>query len=95
MDPEISNVEIFEYFSNYGKVTRVTDEYYKDKGFEHVKTGRRLLFLRLADGLRPPPYCIIKNQKMIVSYRGKSKVYFHCNVEGHSRAQWPIQRYKT
>ena len=95
VDPEISNVEIFEYFSNYGKVTRVTDEYYKDKGFEHVKTGRRLVFLRLEDGMRSPPYCIIKNQKMIVSYRGKSKVCFHCNVEGHSRAQCPIQRYKT
>ena len=95
VDPEISNTEIFDYFSNYGHVTRVTDEYYKDEEFKHVKTGRRLVFLRLADGASPPPYCIIKNQKMIVSYRGKSKICFHCNVEGHNRAQCPIQRYKT
>ena len=27
VDPEISNTEIFDYFSNYGHVTRVTDEY--------------------------------------------------------------------
>ena len=95
VDPETSKVEIFEYFSYYGKVTRVTDEYYKDEGFQHVKTGRRLVFLHLEDGMTPPPYCIIKNQKVIVSYRGKNKVCFHCNVEGHSRAQCPIQRYKT
>ena len=60
-----------------------------------MKTGHRLVFLCLADRSSPPPYYIIKNQKMIVSYRGKSKICFHCNVEGHSRAQCPIQRYKT
>ena len=95
VDPEISNDEIFDYFSLYGHVTRVTDELYKEEDFKHVKTGRRLVFIRLAEGSAPPPYCIINNQKMSVSYRGKENVCFHCHVEGHNRAQCPIQAYKT
>ena len=95
VDPEISNDEIFDYFCLYGHVTRVTDEFYKDEDFKHVKTGRRLVFIRLAEGSAPPPYCIINNQKMSVSYRGKENVCFHCHVEGHNRAQCPIQAYKT
>ena len=94
IDPEILNTEIFDYFYNYRHVTRVTDEYYKDEEFKHVKTSRRLVFLHLADRASPPPYCIIKNQKMIVSYKGKSKICFHCNVEGHNRAQCPIRNIK-
>ena len=95
VDPEISNDEIFDYFCLYGHVTRVTDEFYKDEDFKHVKTGRRLVFIRLAEGSTPPPYCIINNQKMSVSFRGKENVCFHCHVEGHNRAQCPIQAYKT
>ena len=96
VDPEIYNTEIFDYFSYYGHVTRVTDEYYKEEDFKHVKTGRRLVFIRLANGSSPPPYCIIKNLlRTIVSYRGKNKICFHCHVEGHSRAQCLIQEYKT
>ena len=95
VDPEISNDEIYDHFCLYGHVTRVTDEYYKDEDFKHVKTGRRLVFIRLAEGSSPPPYCIINNQKMSVSFRGKENVCFHCHVEGHNRAQCPIQDYKT
>ena len=95
VDPEISNDEIFDYFSEYGYVTRVTDEFYKDEDFKHVKTGCRLVFIRLAEGSTPPPYCIVNNQKMSVSYRSKENVCFHCHVEGHNRAQCPVQEYKT
>ena len=95
VDPEISNDEIYDHFCLYGHVTRVTDEFYKDEDFKHVKTGRRLVFIRLAEGSSPPPYCIINNQKMSVSFRGKESVCFHCHVEGHNRAQCPIQDYKT
>ena len=66
VDPEISNLEMFEYFSQYGYVTRVVDELYKEEEYKHVKTGRRLVFIRLMDGASPPPYCLIKNQNMIV-----------------------------
>ena len=84
VDPEISNDEIFDYFCLYGHVTKVTDEFYKDEDF-----------IRLAEGSTPPPYCIINNQKMSVSFRGKENVCFHCHVEGHNRAQCLIQAYKT
>ena len=95
VDPEISNDEIFDYFRLYGHVTRVTDEYYKEEEYKHVKTGRRLVFIRLAEGSTPPPYCVINNQKILVSFRGKENVCFHCHVEGHNRAQCPVQAYKT
>ena len=95
VDPEISNTEIFYYFSYYGYVNRVVDEFYKDEGYTHVNTGRRLVFIRLADGASPPPYCIIKNQKMTVNFRGKSNVCFHCHVEGHGKARCPVQEYRT
>ena len=95
VDPEISNDDIFDYFRLYGHVTRVTDEFYKEEELKHVKTGRRLVFIRLAEGSTPPPYCVINNQKMSVSYRGKENVCFHCHVEGHNRAQCPVQAYKT
>ena len=95
IDPEISNTEIFDYFNMYGTVSRVTHELYKEKGFTHVRTGRRLVFIKLAEGSAPPPYCIIRNQKMSVSFRGKEGACFHCNVEGHGKAQCPLRNYKT
>ena len=61
VDPEISNIEIFEYFSQYGYVSMLTHEFYEENGFTHVKTGRRLVFIRLAEGSSPPPFCIIRN----------------------------------
>ena len=65
VDPEISNTEIFYHFSYYGYVNRVVDGFYKDEGYTHVKTGRRIVFIRLADGASPSPYCIIKNQNVL------------------------------
>ena len=95
VDPEVSDTEILQYFTMYGHVTRMTHELYKEKGFTHVKTVRRLVFIKLAEGSSPPPYCITRNQKMSVSFRGKAGVCFHCNVEGHGKSQCPAREYKT
>ena len=95
VDPEISNTEIYDYFKMYGTVSRVIHELYEGKGFTHMRTGRRLVFIKLAEGSTPPPYCIIQNQKMSVSFRGKVGACFHCNVEGHGKAQCPLRDYKT
>ena len=93
-DPEISNTEIFDYFSQYGYISKVTHEFYKENGFTHVKTGQRLVFIRLAEGSSPPPppFCIIRNQ---VSLRGKTGICYHCNVEGHGKGQCLIRELKT
>ena len=32
---------------------------------------------------------------MAVNFKGKEKVCFHCHVEGHGKAQCPIQEFKT
>ena len=94
VDPENSNIEIFDYFSQHGYVSKVTHEFCKENGFTHAKTGRRLVFIRLAEGSSPPPFCIVRNQKMSVSCRGKTGICFHFNVEGHGKAQCPITEFK-
>ena len=53
VDPEISNTELFDYFSQYGYVSKLTHELYKEQGFIHVKTGRRLVIIRLAEVSSP------------------------------------------
>ena len=81
VDPEIRNSEIRDYFNMYGTVKNVADEYYRDPEFGNVKTGHRLVFIDLYDGHGVPPFCIVRGQKISVSYRGRIPICFHCNVE--------------
>ena len=80
IDPDITNKEIKGYFSLYGNLRGVAYEYYKEVGCEHIRTGRRLVFIELQEGFRPPPYCIIKGRKFLVCYENRQQVCYHCNV---------------
>ena len=95
VDPKIRNSEIRDYFRMYGTVKNVAYEYYRDPEFGKVKTGHRLVFIDLYDGHGVPPFCIVRGQKISVSYRGRRPIWFHCNVEGHTKANCPIAKYKT
>ena len=79
----------------YGTVKNVAYEYYRDPEFGNVKTGRRLVFIDLYEGHGVPPFCIVRGQKISVSYRGCRPICFHCNVEGHMKAKCPIAKFKT
>ena len=95
VDPEIQNSEIHDYFKMYGTVKNVAYEYYRDPEFGNVKTGRQLAFIDLYKGHGVPPFCIVRGQKISVSYRGRRPICFHCNVEGHTKAKCPIVKFKT
>ena len=95
VDPEIRNGEIRDYFKMYGTVKNVAYEYYRDLEFGNVKTGRRLVFIDLYEDHGVPPFCIVRGQKISVSYRGRRPICFHCNVEGHTKAKCPIAKFKT
>ena len=79
----------------YGTVKNVAYEYYRDPEFGNVKTGRRLVFIDLYEGHGVPPFCIVRGQKISVSFRGRRPICFHCNVEGHTKAKCPIAKFKT
>ena len=85
VDPKIKNSELANYFRMYGNVTKVVHEYYKEANFKQVKIGRRLVFIELFEGSHPPPFCIVRGQKISVSYRGQHSLCYHCNVEGHTK----------
>ena len=95
VDPEIKNSELGNYFRMYGNVTKVVHEYYKEAKFTQVKTGRRFVFIELFEGCHPPPFCIVRGQKISVSYRGRRSLCYHCNVEGHTKMHCPVARFKT
>ena len=95
VDPEIRNSEIRDYFKMYGEVKNVAHEYYRDAQIATVKTGRRLVFIDFYEGCGAPPFCIVRRQKISVSYRGRRHICYHCNVEGHTKANCPIKRFKT
>ena len=95
VDPEIRNSEIRNYFRMYGIVQKVAYEYYRDPNFANIKTGCTLVFIDLYEGHGVPPFCIVRGQKISVSYRGRRPICFHCNVEGHMKAKCPITKYKT
>ena len=95
VDPEIRNSEIRDYFKMYGTVKNVAYEYYRDPEFGNIKTGRRFVFIDLYEGHGVPPFCIVRGQKISVSYRGRRPICFHCNVEGHTKAKCPIAKFKT
>ena len=79
----------------YGTVKNVAYEYYRDPEFGNVKTGRRLVFIDLYEGHGVPPFCIVRGQKISVSYWGHRPICFHCNVEGHMKVKCPIAKFKT
>ena len=89
VDPEIRNYEIREYFKMYGEVKNVAYEYYRDAQFANVKTGRRLVFIDFYEGCGAPPFCIVRGQKISVSCPGRRPIYYHYNVEGHTKAELP------
>ena len=95
VDPEIKNSELANYFCMYRNVTKVVHEYYKEAKFSQVKTARRLVFIELFEGCHPPPFCVVRGQKISVSYRGRRSLYYHCNVEGHTKMHCPVARFKT
>ena len=74
---------------------KVVHEYYKEAKFSQVKTGRRLVFIELFEGCHPPPFCIVRGQKISVSYRGRRSLCYHCSVEGHTKMHCPVARFKT
>ena len=78
-DQEQWNCKLFQ---NVRNVTKVVHEYYKEAKFKQVKTGRRLLFIDLFEGSHPPPFCIVRGQKISVSYRGQRCVWV-------IRKRWP------
>ena len=94
-DLEIRNSDLMKYFRMYGDVKKVRYEYHRDAKFSNVKTGRRLVFIELFPGCGAPPFCVVKGQKMTVSYRGRRALCHHCNVEGHSKANCPVAKFKT
>ena len=79
----------------YGNVTKVVHGYYKEAKFKQVKTGRRLVFIELFEGSHPPPFCIVRGQKISVSYRGRRSLCYHCNVEGHIKMHCPVAWFKA
>ena len=95
VDPEIRNSEIRDYFKMYGDVKTVAYEYYREAQIATVKTGRRLVFIDFYEGCGAPPFCIVRGQKISVSYRGHRHICYHCNVEGHTKAHCPIKWFKT
>lgn len=95
VDPDISNDDIRNYFQVYGMVRGVSNDYYKEEGMKHIKTGRRLVFLEVEEGYRPPPFAIIKNRKIMVCYKDRHNICFHCNVAGHSKSKCPLKAFKT
>ena len=95
VDPEIKNSELANYFRMYGNVTKVVHEYYKEAKFSLVKTGRRLVFIKLFEGCHHPPFCIVRGQKISLSYRGRCSLCYHCSVEGHTKMHCPVARCKT
>ena len=79
----------------YGVVKNVAYEYYRDAQFANVKTGRRLVFIDFYEECGAPPFCIVRGQKISVSYRGRRPICYHCNTEGHTKANCPINKFKT
>ena len=94
-DPEIRNADIMNHFRMYGDVKKVTHKYHWDVKFRDVKTGRRLVFIELFPGCGAPPFCVIKKQKMTVSYRARRVLCHHCKVEGHTKTTCPVARFKA
>ena len=60
-----------------------------------MKTGRQLVFRDFYEECGAPPLCIIRGQKISVRYRGYRPICYHCNVEGHTKANCPIKKFKT
>ena len=93
-DPEVRNADLMNYFRMYGNVQKVIHQYHRDAKISNVKTGRQLVFIELYPGCGVLPFCVVKGQKMTVSYRKRQALCHHCNMERHTKAYCPVARYK-
>ena len=52
----------------YGEIKTVGYEYYRNAQFANVKTGRWLVFIDFCEECGAPAYCIVRGQKISISY---------------------------
>ena len=66
----------------------------KKRSLNKSRQGRRPVFIELFEGNHPPPFCIVRGQKISVSYRGRHLLCCHHNVEEHTKMHCPVARFR-
>ena len=73
--PDISDNKIGSILSHYGTVNRVWKQTWG--GFPNIFNGKRLVTIFPSGGTELPPFVILRNKKISLSYRGKP---VFCNI---------------
>ena len=79
--PDIPAPEIMRQLSEYGHITRAWAHSYED--FPAVKSGKKLVLIIPYAGKTIPPILIIKNEKILLSFKGRPTFCMHCQTEDH------------
>ena len=85
--PDISDNEIGNALSRHGTVTRVWKQTWE--GFPNIFNGKRLVTIFPSGGTELPPFIIIRNKKISLSYRGKPVFCNICMSDTHRTSDCP------
>ncbi len=85
--PDISDDEIVDQLSYYGTVLRIWKQTWE--GFPHVFNGKRLVTMFPSVEKELPPFVIIKNKKVSLSYKGKPIFCNICMKDNHRTSECP------
>ena len=84
---DVSDNEIGNALSRHGTVTRVWKQTWE--GFPNIFNGKRLVTIFPSGGTELPPFIIIRNKKISLSYRGKPVFCNICMSDTHRTSDCP------
>lgn len=91
--PDIPDADIMRALSEYGLIERAWAHRYED--FPSIKSGKKLLLLTTYTSKNIPPILLIKNQKILLSFKGRPMFCMRCNKEDHYSGDCPLKSLRT
>ncbi|KAG0426562.1 hypothetical protein HPB47_026334 [Ixodes persulcatus] len=92
---DVPNCQVKKEMERYGKVSDITRDFFREKGFEAVESNTRFVLLTLQEGYTVdslPHEIRLEGCKVIVVVPGRAPLCLRCRRKGHIRRDCRVPR---